>query len=71
MLYKCADVLEARDVEIVLADLALDHAQQSLVESNIAVAEQAEQLDAWYRQPVVLGGMGFSLGGLITVFVLK
>ena len=67
---KCKDTVDAKNETIRLCNLMVTDAVGEVGRLNGVVADRNEQLDAWYRNPWIVGILGFA-AGVVVIEVAK
>lgn len=66
----CEKTVDAKNKQIKLCDLALKRATDSAAFNRVQYEKAQEKLDAWYRNPYVMFGLGLA-AGVIAIEVAK
>ena len=66
----CKKAKEAKDGALQLCNLALTESIDEVARLNGVVDERNEQLDAWYRNPFIMGILGVA-AGIVIIEVAK
>lgn len=67
----CRTMSNAKDKTIADTNAALQAQIEATSKANAAANADSAQLDKWYRNPVLVGVLGFAIGGLAGVYVSK
>ncbi len=68
---KADKALAEKDKQIDLYHTSLDHANSVIALQMAHINDSDAELSAWYRQPLVVGGIGISVGVLLLELLKK
>lgn len=65
----CVATVDAKNKELDKAGKVVDNCVKLAAELEVQNQLQKEELDAWYRKPLLVGILGVALGGILGILV--